>query len=171
MKYLLRTRRYYADADMIGQFKTHILCLLEMHNGAIFHACDAILHKLDRVQSSFIRELGLIDDAAFLEHNLDPLPLRKNIAILSLIHRATLNEVPPVLKKMFGAVRINRLQVRNNYDRQIRNNNEYVSICKIVLFHCYKTYSNILFSKFFLLFLCNFLLKNFVFNIGKLIPG
>ena len=35
---------------------------------------------------------------------------------------------------------------------------------------CYETYSNILLSELFLLFISNFLFKNFVFNICKLVP-
>ena len=56
---LLRTRRHYTIAEMIGQFKTHIWGSMECHSGAIYHAATSHLSKLARCQSSYLHQLGL----------------------------------------------------------------------------------------------------------------
>ena len=75
--------------DLALQFKTHVLCHLEFNTGRFYHACDTILAGLDRVQSSFIRDVGLTPVRAFLDFNLAPLQLRRDIAMLGVIFGAT----------------------------------------------------------------------------------
>ena len=50
------------------QYKTHIWGLIEYHSGAIMHACDSSLQKLDRIQVRFLEELHFTEQFAFLEH-------------------------------------------------------------------------------------------------------
>ena len=59
---ILRTRRHYEVRDLIDQFKTHVWSLMEIHTGAIFHASDYLLAKIDNVQRSFLRELGVEEE-------------------------------------------------------------------------------------------------------------
>ena len=66
---ILRTRAHYATRDLIGQFKTHIWSLLEMHSGGIFHASDHLLDKFDDVQRRFLRELGVSEEDAYIAYN------------------------------------------------------------------------------------------------------
>ena len=97
---ILRTRKHYGVKDLIGQFKTHVWSRLEMHNGAIFHASDGLLQRLDRVQQSFLRELGISESEAYMEFNFAPLSLRRNIGILGLMHKRILGESHPVFAKL-----------------------------------------------------------------------
>ena len=69
IKALLRTRCFYSAADMLNQFKTHIWRLVEYQNGVICHASASVLARLERIQASFVRDLGLTEEMTFLEFN------------------------------------------------------------------------------------------------------
>ena len=86
-KAILRTRRFYSMGQMVQQYKSHVLCILEGTTGAIFHASRSHLAKLDDVQEKFCKFLGLSACDAFLKFNLAPLATRRNIAMLGLLHR------------------------------------------------------------------------------------
>ena len=101
IKAILRTRRYYSLADMVAQFKTHVLCLLEGTIGGIFHAASSHLNELDGLQRHFVHELGISEGDAFMHYNLAPLKLRRNIAVLGLIHRCVLGHAHPALIALF----------------------------------------------------------------------
>ena len=64
---LLQTRRFYSTGDMVRQFKPHILCILESCTAAIYHAADSILEPLDHVLETFVQEVGLTMEQAFLD--------------------------------------------------------------------------------------------------------
>ena len=102
LKSLMRTRIYYSDSDMILQFKTHILSIIEAHSGAIYHSIDSNLAPLDKVLTIFLDHIGMSTEQAFLEHNLLPLRLRRDIAILGFIHKANLRECHPEISAFFG---------------------------------------------------------------------
>ena len=84
---LLRTKRFYSTRDMVHQFKTHVLCHLELNTGAFYHALDTVLEPLDRLQTHFLHEIGLSPEAALLEYNLLPLRSRRDISMLGLIYK------------------------------------------------------------------------------------
>ena len=46
-----------------------------------------MLAPLDRLQSHFLKEIGLTTETAFLEHNLLPLGTRRDISMLGLIYK------------------------------------------------------------------------------------
>ena len=43
LRTLLRTRRFYTDADLIGLYKAHLLSFLEYRTPAVYHATRAVL--------------------------------------------------------------------------------------------------------------------------------
>ena len=49
----------------------------------------------------FLHELGLSDEEAFLDYNLAPLRLRRDIAVLGLLHRIQLGEAHQDFSTMF----------------------------------------------------------------------
>ena len=51
LKTLIRTRRYYTDAELVTLYKAHMLSYVEYRTPAIYHSTKDILGKLDRVQS------------------------------------------------------------------------------------------------------------------------
>ena len=97
VKALLRTRGMYSHADMMMQYKTHIWGLIEYHNGAIFHACETVLAKLDRVQTSFLEQIHSNDETGFLYYNFAPPVLRRDIGILGFLHKLVLGIGHPAL--------------------------------------------------------------------------
>ena len=56
---ILRSRRSYSTWDLMGQYKTYVFSLLEGNSGVFYHALDAVLEPLDKLQASFLREVGL----------------------------------------------------------------------------------------------------------------
>ena len=54
-----------------------------------------MLRRLDKVQESFLRQLVL------LEFNLAPLSMRRDIAMLGIIHRAALGDGPTQFREYF----------------------------------------------------------------------
>ena len=89
---ILRTRAYYSTPELINQYKTHIWGLVEVHCGGYFHAAFSSLDKIDQVQRNFLNKLGVSEEEAFLNHNFAPSSLRRNIAILGLLHKRVLGQ-------------------------------------------------------------------------------
>ena len=100
---LIRCMRFYDVNEMVQQFKTHILCVLESCTGAVYHAATSVLEPLDRVMGSFLRQIDLDDNTAFLEFNLAHLALRRDIAMLGLLHKCALGLAHKDLQKLFPA--------------------------------------------------------------------
>ena len=73
LRTLLRTRRFYTDADLIVLYKAHLLSFLEYRTPAIYHATRAILERLDAVQSRFLRNANVDEVTALIEFRLAPL--------------------------------------------------------------------------------------------------
>ena len=59
LRTLLRTRRFYTDADLVVLYKPHLLSYLEYRTPAIYHATRAILRRLDYVQTRFLKDVGV----------------------------------------------------------------------------------------------------------------
>jgi hypothetical protein len=102
-KSLLRTRIFYSEGDIILQYKFHMLTILETHTGAIYHATTSALKNLDKLQIHFLEQLGLNEKQAFLQHNLLPLELRRDIAILGFLHKSNLGLNHPGVNEFFKA--------------------------------------------------------------------
>ena len=101
LRTLLRTRRYYSDADLITLYKSHVLSWLEYRTPALYHATRTLLQRLDEVQSRFLRDIGVDEVTALMEFNLAPLEVRRDIALLGMIHRAAIGDGPPQLRDFF----------------------------------------------------------------------
>ena len=98
---ILATRGFYNIHDLIAQFKTHVWCHLEFSIGAIFHAADSHLQEIDGVQQSFCRSLDLTEEHAFLSFNFAPLCLRRDIAVLGLLHKITFGHAHEAFVELF----------------------------------------------------------------------
>ena len=53
LRTLLRTRRFYTDADLIVPYKAHLPSYLEYRTPAIYHATRVVISRLDAVQNRF----------------------------------------------------------------------------------------------------------------------
>ena len=87
MRAILRTAPFYSVVGLLGQYKAHVLPVLEGSIGAIHHASKTQLRKIDAVQDSFLHGLEISADDAFLTYNLAPPQLRRDIAILGLLFK------------------------------------------------------------------------------------
>ena len=101
LRTLVRTRRFYTDADLIILYKAHLLSFLEYRTPAVYHATRAILIRLDAAQSKFLRDIGVDEVTALAEFHLAPLQVRRDIAMLGLIHRTALGKGPPHFAEHF----------------------------------------------------------------------
>jgi len=98
---ILRAQRYYSVAQSINLFKTHIWGVIEYHTAAIFHSCDTLLNKLDDLQARFCDKLNISTREAFLNFNFAPLYLRRNIAMLAVLHKRVHNQCHPAFHALF----------------------------------------------------------------------
>ena len=94
LRTLLRTRRFYTDADLVVLYKAHLLSYLEYRTPAIYHATRAILRRLDAVQTRFLKDIGVDEVTALNKFHLAPLTTRRDIAMLGLIHRTAMGKGP-----------------------------------------------------------------------------
>ena len=70
--------------------KAHLLSLLAYRAAAVYHARLDALERLDRVRQRFLRDCGVDEATALLNFHVAPVGLRRNIAMLGLIHRTVL---------------------------------------------------------------------------------
>ena len=96
LRTLLRTRRFYTDADLVVLYKAHLLSYLEYRTPAIYHATRAILSRLDAVQTRFLKDVGVDEVTALIKFHLAPLTTRRDIAMLGLIHRTAMGRTSAV---------------------------------------------------------------------------
>ena len=101
LRSLLRATRFFTTAEQVLHYKSRVLSYLEYRTPAVYHACRTVLDRLDAVQRSFIREIGISAEEALLQFNLAPLEARRDIAMLGVIHRAVLKQGPAHLHKFF----------------------------------------------------------------------
>ena len=103
LRALLRAKRIFNLHELVLQYKSHVLSLLEYPTPAIYHASSTVLSRTDRVQSRFLREVGLSEEKAFLDWNLCPLQCRRDIAMLGLLHKIVLGQAHPAFRLLFPA--------------------------------------------------------------------
>ena len=68
---------------------------------AIYHAPAFFLQSIDRIQETFLNELGVTAFEALSEYNLAHLSSRRDISMLGLIHRVVLGKAPSQFSKFF----------------------------------------------------------------------
>ena len=61
------------------------------------------LEVVDRIQRGFLNEIGVDEFTAFMSFNLAPLSLRRDIAMLGMIHRTVWGEGPAHFQRFFDA--------------------------------------------------------------------
>ena len=59
---------------------------------AIYHATQTVLEPLDRSLDIFLRDIQLDARSAFLGHNMAPLSMRRDIAMLGFLHKRMLGD-------------------------------------------------------------------------------
>ena len=67
----------------------------------MYHAASTVLAEIGNIQERFLSQISVCAEEAFMEFNLAPLCVRRDIAVLGLIHRAVLHQGPPSLWRFF----------------------------------------------------------------------
>jgi hypothetical protein len=101
LRALMRTRRFYEISDLIALYKAHVLSYLEYRTPAIYHATRTVTTRLDNVQASFLKDVGVEELVALIHFHLAPLSARRDMAMLGVIHRTVLGNGPPQFQKYF----------------------------------------------------------------------
>ena len=99
--WLLRVRKYHSQQEMVLLYRAHVLSFIEHRTAAIYHSHTSLLDELDALQTRFGEDIGLTPLTALSTYHLAPLDARRDIAMLGLIHRATLDIGPPHLREFF----------------------------------------------------------------------
>ena len=116
---LMRTRQCDSLEDMMLQYKSHVLSVAESNIGVIYHACSILLAPLDRLQTTYVHNLNLSIEEAFLHHNLAPLNLRRDISMLGFLHKLKLEHAHPDIFKLFPRAPNRRLWNRLHECRHV----------------------------------------------------
>ena len=98
---VLRAQRFYSTVGMMQLYKSKVLSYAEYRTSAIFHCCPSTLKRVDHVQDRISEEIGVEEFIALIVFNVGPLQLRRGIAMLGVIHRATLGQGPQQYMKLF----------------------------------------------------------------------
>ncbi len=98
---ILRCRRFYSTPQLVKLYKTQVLSYIESRTAALHHAAPSVLDAIDRVQRRFLREVGLTELDALQQYRLAPLPVRRDIAMLGMIHRVCHGRAPAPLAALF----------------------------------------------------------------------
>ena len=101
LKALLRARGFYTTAELVLQFKSHVLGVVECRTPGLYHAASSVLQQVDALFVRFLREVDLTATQAFLDYGLAPLRLRRDVAMLGLLHKCVLGLAHPELCNLF----------------------------------------------------------------------
>ena len=110
LRTLIKTKRYYSDAELVTLYKAHLLSFIEYRTPAVYHATRDILDRLDRIQTKFLQDAGVNDVTALMEFNLAPLAASRDMAMLGLIHRTVLGEGSEHFREHFQVLGGRRLR-------------------------------------------------------------
>ncbi len=104
---ILRTKPHYCVKELI-----HVWGIVETHSGAIFHASDYLLDKLDSAQRHFLNEVGVTEAEALEENNSASPKFRRDIGVLGFLHKRVLGKSHPDIQRLlpfhfdvFGSLR------------------------------------------------------------------
>ena len=103
MKAILRTSRFNSGTNLVNLYKAQILSFIEYRTSAIYHACASSLALLDNLQNRLLDAAGLSKLEALTEVKLAPLAVRRDIAMLGVIHRSVLGRGPRHFQSFFKA--------------------------------------------------------------------
>ena len=98
---ILRCQRFFGIYDLINVYKSQVLSYIEYRTPGVYHACNSHLDRLDATQTRFLKELGVSETEALMNFGLAPLRLRRDIAMLGVIHRSVLGKGPAHFRTFF----------------------------------------------------------------------
>jgi hypothetical protein len=111
LRTLLRTSRYHTSAVLVRLFKCNVLSFIEGATPAIYHSAPSTLQPLDAVFYNFLEQIGMSLETALIEHSLAPLGMRRDIAMLGLLHKVALGSAPQPILDLFRSTPLNSFSV------------------------------------------------------------
>ena len=114
-------------ADLLLLYKAHVRSQVEWCNGAIAHASFCLLSHLDSVQTSFLSHVGLCSRAAFLDFNVAPLQMRRDIGLLGMLYKISHGLAHPEFGALFP--RIERKASHQTRVARRRHDRQFVDPC------------------------------------------
>ena len=73
---------------------------------------------MDKIQTRFLKELELTEEQAFLDFNFAPCRVRRNIAILGLIHKRVLGKCHPSYDRLLPFSQVKSIRA-NAHNKQL----------------------------------------------------
>ena len=101
IKTILQTGRFKTGADLVNLYKAQVLSFIEYRTAAIYRACNSSHEELQHVQDKILVAAGLSAVEALCNFRLAPLSVRRDIALLGLIHRTVLGHGPKQFQEFF----------------------------------------------------------------------
>jgi hypothetical protein len=94
---------FYSTSEMVRLFKCHVLSFIEGATPAIYHAAPSTLRPIDELLDIFLAQVGTSPEEALVEHNLAPLSMRRDLAMLALLHKVSLGVAPKPIASLFSS--------------------------------------------------------------------
>ena len=104
---------------MVNLYKAQILSFIEYRTAAIYHTCDSALDLLDAVQDKILRVAGMSKLDSLNMARLAPLGVRRDIAMLGVIHKTVLGHGPQQFLQFFRADIDARREARGGHCLQL----------------------------------------------------
>ena len=112
-QHALEIHKFYCDADMVVMYKSQVLSYIEYKTPGIYHACANVLDSVDSIQRKFLSDICISLCDSLMSFKLAPLKVRRDIAMMGVIHRAALGKGPSQLQDLFPpAVSVGRRSAR-----------------------------------------------------------
>ena len=108
IKAIVRLQFLYSTEALLGQYKAHVWSIKEYSSGAILLAAPTQLQRLDQVQGTFLKDIGITDTTASINFNFAPPSLRRAIGLLGFLHKRALGKCHPLVSDAlpFAAVEL-----------------------------------------------------------------
>ena len=110
---------------------------LKYRTGAIYHATTSVLQRQDKLQDKFLRDLGITIEAALMDSSVAPLSLRRDTALLGLLHRAAIGEGPPQFLNLFkrkeGSLCLHVLTMGRGYELFLQDFGNVINVIPLQL--------------------------------------
>ena len=102
----LRSKRPFSTENWIVQYKQQVLSFIE---SAVVPYTTSLELYLGSWMGCREDSYGINDETAFMGVSLAPLSMRRDIAMLGILHRATISEGPVQFQKYFTASQLPQL--------------------------------------------------------------
>ena len=128
LRTIVRTRRFYTDAELVLFFKSHILSFIEYRTPAVYHAATTTLRPLDQILCNFLKQVNVSDMDALMHFGLAPLRTRRDIAMLGVIHRSVLGHGPAQFQNFFKLKPVTTRSRRRWHSKHLDDPREWASL-------------------------------------------